>query len=151
MVWAAVWVDERGRGRRSPLVIMDRDTNAPKSGYSSKSYIKAFTKGLPPNWCNFHQYMHDNAAIHTSLKVREFLTDHHIQPLISPPYSPDLTPIEHLWWCLKKCMYRDYLQYNNYSTLQEGMEWVLQGAAQVLTCHHYSSICAVILAPVLTR
>lgn len=29
IVWGAIWLDERGRGRRSPLVIMERDGDAP--------------------------------------------------------------------------------------------------------------------------
>jgi hypothetical protein len=28
MVWAAIWLDERGRPRRSKLVIMNRDPDA---------------------------------------------------------------------------------------------------------------------------
>jgi hypothetical protein len=32
MVWAAIWLDERGRPRRSKLVIMNRDPHAPKCG-----------------------------------------------------------------------------------------------------------------------
>jgi hypothetical protein len=41
MVWASVWLDERGRLRRSKLVIMKRDPQAKKKEYSSKSYIEA--------------------------------------------------------------------------------------------------------------
>jgi hypothetical protein len=48
MVWASVWLDERGRPRRSPLVIMERDHDAPRHGYSSQSYIEALRKGLLP-------------------------------------------------------------------------------------------------------
>jgi hypothetical protein len=48
MVWASIWLNERGRARRSPLVIMERDPDAPRRSYSAKSYIKALTKGLLP-------------------------------------------------------------------------------------------------------
>jgi hypothetical protein len=46
IVWASVWLDERGQLRRSKLIIMARDPDAPKGGYSTKSYIEALTKGL---------------------------------------------------------------------------------------------------------
>jgi hypothetical protein len=35
MVWASIWLDERGRARRSNLVIMERDSDAPRGGYSA--------------------------------------------------------------------------------------------------------------------
>jgi transposase len=46
MVWASIWLDKRGRGRRSNLIIMDRNNNAPRGGHSSQSYMKALRKGL---------------------------------------------------------------------------------------------------------
>ena len=49
MVWASIWLDERGRPRRSNLVIMERDPQAKKRGYSAQSYIEALTKGLLPH------------------------------------------------------------------------------------------------------
>jgi hypothetical protein len=48
MVWACVWLDKRGYLRRSKLVIIERNPNAKKRGYSAKSYIEALTKGLLP-------------------------------------------------------------------------------------------------------
>jgi hypothetical protein len=60
MVWAAIWLDERGRLRRSPLVIMER---APRGEYSSKSYISALTEGLLPHWRRSQQFMQDNARV----------------------------------------------------------------------------------------
>jgi hypothetical protein len=43
MVWAAIW-----RGGRSELVIMERDNEAPRGGYSTNSYIKSLEEGLLP-------------------------------------------------------------------------------------------------------
>jgi len=65
--------------------------------------------------------MQDNASIHTAYAVRAFLAEHGITTIDWPPYSPDLNPIEHLWWVLKKLVFKHYPQYNNYSRAQE--EW----------------------------
>jgi transposase len=121
MVWGAIWLDERGRPRRSPLVIMERDPNAPRGGYSSQSYINTLREGLLPHYRPSQLFMHDNARIHTSRAVRSFLRDHHINAINWPAYSPDLNPIERLWWALKKRMYKYYPQYNNFSIAEE--EW----------------------------
>lgn len=119
MVWAAIWVDECGQARRSKLVIMDRDLHAPRDGYSAKSYIKALTEGLLPYWRRSQLFMHDGAGIHRARTVQRFLQDHHITPINWPPYSPDLNQIEHLWWALKRRMYKFYAQYNNFTVVQE--------------------------------
>ena len=42
----------------------------------------------------FHQ---DNARPHVARICQDFLTNHNINPLDWPLYSPDLSPIEHLW------------------------------------------------------
>ena len=40
---------------------------------------------------------HDNARPHVARVCRDFLANNNIVPLDWPPYSPDLSPIEHLW------------------------------------------------------
>jgi transposase len=121
MVWACVWLDKRGRARRSKLVIMERDPDAKKRGYSAQSYMKALTQGLLPHWRRSELFMQDNAGIHRSKAVAAFHREHHINCIEWPAYSPDLNPIEHLWWVLKRRMYKLYPQYNNFSQAQE--EW----------------------------
>ena len=48
MVWGSIWLNKKGRPRRSPLVIMQRDPDAPHNGYSAQSYIWALEEGLIP-------------------------------------------------------------------------------------------------------
>jgi transposase len=121
MVWGAIWLDERGQPRRSPLVIMDRDPDAPRGGYTAQSYIETLEEGLKPHWRSSQLFMHDNAPIHKARATRDWLQRNQVRTVNWPPYSPDLNPIEHLWWYLKKRMYYFYPQYNNYSKAEE--EW----------------------------
>jgi hypothetical protein len=39
----------------------------------------------------------DNARHHVARVCQDFLANHNISPHDWPPYSPDLSPIEHLW------------------------------------------------------
>jgi hypothetical protein len=61
---------------------MERDPLAKKKGYSSKSYMKALTKGLLPHYRRSHLFMQVNAGIHTSYAVRAFLLRHHINTIV---------------------------------------------------------------------
>jgi transposase len=100
---------------------MERDSDALHGGYSAKSYIEALTKGQLLYWRRSQLFMQDGAGTHCARVVRSFLQQHHIKTIDWPPYSPDLNLIEHLWWALKKRMYKHYPQYNNLS--QAEGEW----------------------------
>jgi hypothetical protein len=81
MVWAAIWLDERGCPRRSDLIIMRRDPDALHSGYSAQSYIQALQEGLLPHWRASQLFMQDNARIHTAKVVANFMETYYIQPI----------------------------------------------------------------------
>jgi transposase len=103
------------------LIILERDPNAKKRGYSAKSYMEALKKGLLPYYRRSQLFMQDNAGIHRSRAVAAVHQEHHITSILWPAYSPDLNPIEHLWWVLKRRMFKLCPQYNNYSRAQD--EW----------------------------
>jgi hypothetical protein len=60
---------------------MDRDMNALKQDYSSKSYIKALTKGLLAYWLPSHVFMQDNVHIYTLHAAMAFLRSYGITPI----------------------------------------------------------------------
>ena len=63
--------------------------------------------------------MQDNAPIHTSNVVKEWLESHGIHILEWPPYSPDLNPTEHLWWTLKKYVHKLYPELGHMGNSEE--------------------------------
>ena len=57
--------------------------------------------------------MQDNAPIHTAIRVREWMQENSINTMDWPPYSPNLNPIEHAWWELKKQVQEMFLEVIN--------------------------------------
>ena len=121
MVWGSIWCTPGGRVGRSPLVVMVRDPDAPRRGYSSLSYCEALEEGLLPQYSHGQRLMQDNARIHTSKYTKEWLELHGIWVIEHPPYSPDLNPIEHMWWALKRKLHQLHPELDTLGDSQE--EW----------------------------
>ena len=101
MIWAAIY----GENEKSELVIMRRDPESPRRGYSAASYCESLEEGLLPIYENNMIFMQDQAPIHRSNKAQRWLQEHSVILLRGwPPYSPDLNPIEHLWFAVKKAL-----------------------------------------------
>ena len=78
MVWGAIWLGPNSRVGRSPLIIMERDPDAAKKGYSASSYTKTLTHGLLPQYRPGQIFMQDNIPIYNANYTKDFLERHGI-------------------------------------------------------------------------
>ena len=101
MVWGAFW-----RRERSDLYKLARDFEAKKMGYSANSYLELLNDNLLGIWEPGLIFMQDNALIHTTKKVKKWFDENGITIIDWPPYSPNLNPIEHVWYVLKQLVYQ---------------------------------------------
>ena len=66
----------------------------------------------------------DNASFHRKKRLLEIAEKHHRRLIFLPPYSPELNPIEHFWYWLKRKV-AETLVYSQ--TLTEAISLALQG------------------------
>jgi hypothetical protein len=108
MVWAGIWI-----GGRTKLVVMDRDSDSARNGYTTKSLLNALEEGLIEHYKPGTIFQQDNAKIHKSFVAQEWFERHGIYVIDWPPHSPDLNPIEPVWRLLKLKLFELYPQLVN--------------------------------------
>ncbi|EKG09167.1 transposase-like protein [Macrophomina phaseolina MS6] len=142
MVWAAF----SGKRGRSKLHVMVRDLEAKKGGggYSTNSYLEVLEKNIPTVWRRGMLVMQDNASIHTAIKVRNWFKEKRITVIRWPAYSPDLNPIEHIWFHLKANVLELYPELNKAprgkDTIKEKLGKALEEAWEQLPQSLFDSV-----------
>jgi DDE superfamily endonuclease len=123
MVWVAIWL-----GGRSDLVIMTRDEQAKRNGYSANSYIDVLGQTIERCWQPGMTFMQDNAPVYTAKKVSKWFEEPAIPVLDWTLYSPDLNPIEHCWAKMKQWIPEHYPQLKEMGESQaayDELAWVI--------------------------
>ena len=87
MVWGGIL-----HGVQSPLIVVPGNLTA-------VSYRDEILRPVAIPLVQQYQmtFLHNNARPHVARVCQDFLAKNNIVPLAWPPYSTDLSPIEHLW------------------------------------------------------
>jgi len=117
MIWGAIWI-----GGRLDLVIMVRDPESKKNGYSARSYHAILGDQLPKQWKFKMKFKQDNAPIRTARIIKQWFKDPEISLLEWPPYSNDMNPIENIWAILKSRLMERWPHLLDGSRSQESLE-----------------------------
>jgi transposase len=107
----------------SPLVALRGIQNA--EGYNTllKEKLLPFIETLPRRRRAGFIFQQDNALIHTARVNKAWLEEQNFITMEWPPNSPDMSPIEYLWYCLKEGLHS---RYPDTATLGGGPERVKQ-------------------------
>ena len=96
-----VWVAFSAYGRSS-LIICKKDPDAPREEVTGHTYLRLLQQQLlflmRPNMI----FLHDNALIHISHNVRNWLQAMGYHVMLWPPSSSNLNHIKHCWFLLKQ-------------------------------------------------
>ena len=87
MVWGGIL-----HGVKSPLIVVPGNLTAVR--YRDEILCPVAVPLVQQHQMTFQ---HDNARPHVARVCQDFLANYNIVALDWPPYSPDLSPIEHLW------------------------------------------------------
>ena len=87
MVWGGI-----SHGVKLPLIVVPGNLTAVR-------YRDEILRPVAVLLVQQHQmtFQHDNARPHVAGVCQAFLANYNFVPLDWPPYSPDLSPTEHLW------------------------------------------------------
>ena len=103
-----VWASFSGALGRSDLVVMERDKELPKGGYSAQSYIQILDDQIPQVYEPGFQFMQGNAPIYKSKPVAKWFKENVVDVINWPPYLPNLNPIKHAWAQLKETLHKQF-------------------------------------------
>ena len=126
------WQECDGVGR---YIVALQDTSY---GYWGKSdYRQYIYKVLEPvvvlflqNHTDITLYQQDNATPQSARLTTDFLGQNNVQALPWPAFSPDLSPIEHLWDQLRRCVFDGRHTIHNHQQLIQTLKWEWESIPQ---------------------